>query len=88
MKTERWQSGQIVSENPADHPKGIGEITFRLFKITLKSSVKDIMLSVMCRLGFFQAMASRMCLVLASRNSGGISVCSVCSAAERFSYYF
>lgn len=34
MKTERWQTDQI--ENSADQLKGNGEITFRLFKITLK----------------------------------------------------
>lgn len=34
MKTERWQTDQI--ENSADQLKGNGEMTFRLFKITLK----------------------------------------------------
>lgn len=60
MNTKRWQSDQIVSDNPADQLKGIGEIRFGLFKITLRSSVKDIMLSVMYRLSFFQAVVSRM----------------------------
>lgn len=74
---QRWQSDQIVSDNPADQLKGTGGILFILFKISLRSSINDIMLSVMCRLGFFQAMASRMCLVLASRNLRGISACCV-----------
>lgn len=85
MKTKRWQSEGIVSENATDQLEGTREVVLRLFRMTPRSSVKDAELSVMCRHGFFQAMASRMCLVLASRNSCGISAFCVCSAAERFS---